>query len=898
MTALIIPWEAMISVFYWVVALAWLAVFLLLATHANAFFRKSPVLSFICIVLAIDAIRTVIENIYFGIFFNAYFGTLPAWLLDYGDDPAFLFAIKFITFASAVVMFFLLRRLLPAEIAVGKMLAAKGKAEALNTLSRRLEEEHQSLSMAQAVAKIGSWDFDVRTNALNWSAENYRIHGVEPGAFEPSRAALGNLLAEQDRLTRERHFDQSLATGQPAILEYSLTLPDGQARHVEERWQVVTDPAGNALRVIGTCQDMTDHRKAQEKLGRSGALLQIAGKMARIGGWSVRATDKKLVWTDEIFDIVEYPVSEEPPLETALALYPPAGRDMLANAIDACMTHATPFDMELEINTALGNRRDVRCFGQAEFDAQGNIIGVNGAFQDISRIKGAEQALSETTERLRLLSRASNDAIWDWNLASGSAWTNNGFRTLFGYEPDELPNTLEARAALIDPEDRERVTSSLKKAMAGSAETWSETFRFMRRDGSYAHVDDRGSLIRNAGGEVIRIVGGMTDVTTKVQLEAQLRQAQRLDSLGQLTGGVAHDFNNLLTVILGGAESLVESMPDEPRRQAVAQMVLDAAIRGAELTQHLLAFSRQQPLLPKVLDVGELVVGMEPLLQRALGEKIDIRMRCGAALWAAHVDSGQLQNALLNLCLNARDAMPEGGAIMIETANQQLDADHGSRLGDVIPGDYVMLSVSDTGAGIPPELLPRVFEPFFTTKEVGKGTGLGLSMVYGFVKQSNGHVHIYSEPGQGTTLKIYLPRHLAQAEPDEATPAAVGQTGGNETILMVEDDAIVRRYVYDRLGHLGYRVIVAENGAEALDVVRSGVEIDLLFTDLVMPVMDGRTLADEASKVRPGLRVLFTSGYTENTITHKDRLQPGVPLLMKPYAFAGLASKIRDVLDS
>lgn len=380
------------------------------------------------------------------------------------------------------------------------------------------------------------------------------------------------------------------------------------------------------------------------------------------------------------------------------------------------------------------------------------------------------------------------------------------------------------------------------------------------------------------------------------ELNARLRDSQRLEAVGQLTGGVAHDFNNLLTVILGNAEVLRERLGADPKLALLADMVVDAAERGAQLTQRLLAFARKQALEPQVVDVNQRVADMDALLRRTLGEHIEIEFTRGAGLWPALVDPAQLDNALLNLCLNSRDAMPHGGRLTIETANAYLDHEYVQANADVKAGQYVMLGVSDNGSGIAPQHLARVFEPFFTTKEKGKGTGLGLAMIYGFAKQSGGHASIYSEPGQGTTVKLYLPR-AGHAQTQLKLPGnAMTAAGGKETVLLVEDDMLVRRYAHNQLEALGYTVIEASNGAQALQVLQGPQGVDLLFTDVVMPGMSGKQLADQAHVLRPQLRVLYTSGYTENAIVHQGRLDPGVHLLTKPYRREELARRVRDAM--
>jgi nitrogen-specific signal transduction histidine kinase len=389
------------------------------------------------------------------------------------------------------------------------------------------------------------------------------------------------------------------------------------------------------------------------------------------------------------------------------------------------------------------------------------------------------------------------------------------------------------------------------------------------------------------------------DLTEKRDAEAQLRQAQKMEAVGQLTGGIAHDFNNILTVITGTIEILGEAVADRPELAAIAKLIDEAADRGANLTQHLLAFARKQPLQPREVDVNALVLETVKLLRPTLGEQIMITPMLADDAWTASVDPSQLASALLNLALNARDAMPNGGKLALETGNVYLDEGYASMHNEVTVGNYVMIAVSDTGAGISAANLEKVFDPFFTTKAIGKGTGLGLSMVFGFIKQSNGHIKIYSEEGHGTTVKIYLPRATGLDQTDAELLASPHVEGGHESVLVVEDDALVRRYVVTQVQSLGYSTLAAGNAAEALVVIGSGVAIDLLFTDVIMPgTMNGRQLVDEALKQRPSLKTLYTSGYTENAIVHHGRLDSGVLLLAKPYRKSDLAKMIRLALGS
>jgi signal transduction histidine kinase/ActR/RegA family two-component response regulator len=377
--------------------------------------------------------------------------------------------------------------------------------------------------------------------------------------------------------------------------------------------------------------------------------------------------------------------------------------------------------------------------------------------------------------------------------------------------------------------------------------------------------------------------------------DLQLRQAQKMEAVGQLTGGVAHDLNNILTVITGTIEILAEAVADRPELVAITKMIDEAAARGADLTLRLLAFARKQPLQPREVDVNRLVMETANLLRPTLGEHIEVHMTL-AEVSRSLIDPSQLTNAILNLALNARDAMPDGGKLTIETSNAVLDEGYAGMHADVTAGEYVMVAVTDSGHGIPAGILDNVFEPFFTTKDVDKGSGLGLSMVYGFVKQSNGHIKIYSEEGHGTTVRIYLPPVTGIAPSVEAASVASIE-GGDETILVVEDDNLVRTFVLGQIRSLGYLTLEAVNAAEALVVIDSPRKIDLLFTDMIMPgSMNGRQLADAAVQRRTSLKVLFTSGYSNEAIIHHGHLDAGVLLLAKPYRKSDLAHMIRAAL--
>jgi PAS domain S-box-containing protein len=533
-------------------------------------------------------------------------------------------------------------------------------------------------------------------------------------------------------------------------------------------------------------------------------------------------------------------------------------------------------------------------------DETGKIVAIGGFDIDRTKQKRAELALADS-EAQRMTSEQRYRQIFDlvqegiWIHVDGEIqFANPAAARLFGARnPDELIG--KSIFDIIHPDDRERAmerTRNLKDKLQALPLT---EMRLLGLDGK-TRIGELQAVPFTQDG-VLRVISSGRDVTALRDAESRLHQVQKMDAVGQLTGGVAHDFNNLLTVIIGALDHDPQRIPGD--LQPSIEQALRAAERGAALTHRLLAFSRQQMLVARNVDLNRLIGDMNELLRRTLGEHVEIELKLAADLWPALADSGQVENSLLNLAINARDAMPEGGKLTIETANANLDEDYAANNAEVAPGDYVMMTVTDTGTGMPPDVLAHVFEPFFTTKEVGKGTGLGLSMIYGFAKQSGGHLKIYSEVEHGTTVRLYLPRLSAETVKAASAPTgAPPGKGGGETILVVEDNPDVLRLVLRQLRDLGYSVIEAANGPQALRILEDGATIDLLFTDVVMPGgMTGRQLAEAAKGRRPDLKTLFTSGYTEDSILRLGKLDPGVRLLSKPYRKHELASRIREALD-
>ncbi|GGC64289.1 hybrid sensor histidine kinase/response regulator [Undibacterium terreum] len=532
----------------------------------------------------------------------------------------------------------------------------------------------------------------------------------------------------------------------------------------------------------------------------------------------------------------------------------------------------------------------------------GKLLGFAKITRDITERKAAEEALRQSEQQFRLLVQGVTDyAIYMLDTEGNVSNWNPGAQRIKGYTQDEIVGSHFSR--FYTEEDRESgLPQRALKTAATEGKFEQEGWR-VRKDGTVFQAHVVIDPIYDATGILVGYAKITRDITEKQQAQAALKRteqalqhSQKMETIGKLTGGVAHDFNNLLQIISGNLQLLSLEINHPERAKRRIANALEGVKRGAKLASYLLAFGRRQALDPKVVNIGNFVDAMEDMLQRSLGEEIDVKTIVAKNLWNTLVDVAQLENALLNLAVNARDAMDGVGSLTIEMENVVFDEHYAALNSDVQAGEYVMLAVTDTGTGMPEEILTQVFEPFFSTKPEGKGTGLGLSMVYGFVKQSGGHVNIYSEPGDGTTIKLYLPRSL-EAQTELSSPAPQEVVGGTETILVAEDDEQLCASVVETLSGLGYHVLKAGDAASAMTVIESGVKIDLLFTDVVMPgQLRSPDLVRQARALIPGLAVLFTSGYTQNAIVHGGRLDAGVELLSKPYTREDLAKKIRHVI--
>jgi PAS domain S-box-containing protein len=667
----------------------------------------------------------------------------------------------------------------------------------------------------------------------------------------------------------------------------------------DDAWKALANRALALVTLFGATLLILRQLRAATALRESETNLRAAQRLTGSGHYQLAAgRETRDQWSDRALDILGRTATDQPSRQEFIEQHvDPADREKVREAFASALNEGTPFEVEFRIRRSDGSTRYVESAGEPLELRAGKVARIIGSILDVTGRKRTEESLQARKARLRSILETAPEAIITINAAGIVESFSTAAEHLFGYAADEV---IGKNVSLLMPSpDRDRHDSYLQRYLTtGEARIIGigRVVQGRRKDGTIVPVELAVGEIELKGERIF--TGFLRDLTARQHMEQELRQAQKMEAIGQLAGGIAHDFNNLLTVILGNLEMLQKRLKADERQQVLIDEMRETAELGAQLTDRLLTFGRRQSLQPRPVDVGQLMAETSTLLRRTLGEAIDVHTSVKSDLSMALADPGQLQNAMLNLALNARDAMPRGGTLVMEAQEVELDADYVQTHPQARLGRHVMVAVSDTGIGMPRDVLERAFEPFFTTKGVRAGTGLGLSMVYGFVTQTGGHVHLYSEVGLGTTVRMYLPIardvRVPEAPADEAADALAGR---GETILVVEDDAGVRRVSVRRVKELGYRVVEAENGPAALQCLEAGAHIDLLFTDVIMPGgMTGVELAQRVQRQFPSTAVLLTSGYAEPKLLQFDGIEEWT-LLKKPYTAANLSKTLRDVLD-
>ena len=739
----------------------------------------------------------------------------------------------------------------------------------------------------------GSWIWDVASDVLHADARFASLTGLDPivaVAGAPGARFFEGVVPED--LLRVKIAVAAVMRGAESFARtYRVRDAEGVVRWVSARGRGESDASGKVVRFSGELADVTELKRVEEQL-RVAQNAGGVGTFEHIDGFGTATV------SDQFCRLLGLQPSTALPMRTINSVVCPENPPIIQGA-DFSGAGPGGFS-ELRIRRAdTGEERWIARRGEHRAD---NVVGgprFIGVIYDITDAKRAEEKLQELTRTLeaRVQERTrERDRIWNLSLdliavvgRDGALRSvNPAWSLLLGYEEGVLLS--RPLAEFVHPEDH------LVVARALAAQAPAEHVDLRLRDAKSAWRQIDWTFVPE--GDALYATG--RDVTERRQLEDQLRQSQKMEAVGQLTGGIAHDFNNMLTGIMAGLELARRRI--EAGRSPEAFRFMDGAVASAEraaaLTHRLLAFSRRQTLDPQSVDVGELVLSMEDLLRRTLGERVALAVASSPDLWPARCDANQLESALLNLAINARDAMPDGGKLTIECVTQSLNQPHPSQPEPIQPGDYVVVSVSDTGVGMPDSVKAKVFDPFFTTKPIGKGTGLGLSMVYGFVRQSGGHVGISSKSGIGTTVKLYLPRLTGRPPQQGVSPDGAGPVlrATGEGVLVVEDDVQVKLMISAALADIGYRVLEAVDANEALEILKGGEAFDLLITDVGLPGMNGRQLAELARQLRPQLPVLFVTGYAANVSVRADFLEAGMHMITKPFSVEALATAVRESL--
>jgi PAS domain S-box-containing protein len=625
-------------------------------------------------------------------------------------------------------------------------------------------------------------------------------------------------------------------------------------------------------------------------------MLRAAALQTHVAYWEDDFVANRLRWSEQGSSIMGFPPNERSMTWDAwMQLVHPDDRPLNEERRARAMRGESYNAVMLRIVRSDGTLRYLETQAEISRDERGRPIRAVGAVQDVTEREQAAQALRGSEERLRLALQATGLGPWEWDLRTNTVEFSPEWKRQLGYEPDEIAGRYEEWESRLHPDDRERVLTALRDYLGGRQPEYALEFRMRHKDGTYRWIYTRGVALRDVSGTQTHMLGCHLDITERKQLEEQFRQAQKMEAIGRLAAGIAHDFNNLLTVIDGYANLVAEDLGPSHRSRADIGGIQAAARSAANLTRQLLAFSRRQVFQPQILDLNGVLRRVQSLLHRVIGEDVTLTLNL-SALGRVSADPGQVEQVLMNLAVNARDAMPNGGELTIETADVDLDEAFVAQHRGATAGKHVLVAVSDTGSGMDETTRAHLFEPFFTTKPLGKGTGLGLATVYGIVKQNRGSIWVYSEAGKGSTFKIYLPVATGVAEPPPP-PVEVHAVRGTETVLVIEDQSDVRGVIEKALSHYGYTVVGASNGPEAIATAHAYEgPIHILLTDIILPGASGREIARQVVAARPSVRVLYMSGYTDELIVQHGVLEPGLAFLHKPFTGDTLARRIREVM--
>jgi PAS domain S-box-containing protein len=753
--------------------------------------------------------------------------------------------------------------------------------------------QHQRLVNSMAGVSA-AWDWHIKESRIVGDSGFASLYGLtaKEAADGVSPSVFFSIIHPQDQMRMRLAVGSMLRGAEVFSKEFRLTATDGATRWVQSRGRCYYDENDRPAHFGGALVDITEQKRVEER-------LRIAQTAGGIGTFEYIEGFATVSVSPQFCDLLGLHPASDLPVTTINAVVC-AGDPPI---IGATGRNAPGPSSQIEFRVRRPDNGAVRWLtrrGEFLRDNEGSFVRFSGVIYDITRAKEVEQQLRDLNETLeaRVEERTrERDRVWsvsrDLHILCARDGTcrsaNPAWQSEMKYQVSELPGRLLTE--LVHPADRDRMSAAIARLAQG------EYVENLDVRVLYATGGDRAfSWTCVPEGELFFAAG--RDVTQRNELEAQLRQSQKMEAIGQLTGGIAHDFNNLLTGIIGSLNMIRRRI--KAGRAGEIDPFMEAATnsahRAASLTHRLLAFGRRQSLDTRPCDLNELVTGMEELLRRTLGEQIRLTTDLDPALWPAHADYNQLENAVLNLAINARDAMPDGGLLTITTDNEYIDENYARAAQDVTPGDYVVVSVSDTGTGMAPDVVAKAFDPFFTTKPMGKGTGLGLSMIYGFAKQSLGHVRIESELGRGTTVRLYLRRAMSSGAEAGGAKSAHAPRGRGETVLVVEDDETVRLLITSLLSELGYEFLSAADGITGLRILQSGQRIDLLVSDVGLPHINGRQLAEIACEALPKLRVLLVTGYEENARSGNGGSQ--FEMLTKPFELDTLATKIRDMLEA